>query len=234
MPERIIAIGDVHGCLAPFDALLTAIDLQADDHLVLLGDCIDRGPDSAGVPKRILRLRQTSRVSYIRGNHEEMLLAARTSQTSLAEWTRYGGDATLRSYGGVRGSLRDIPGEHWRLFEEGLVDSVETPTHLLVHAGLDPTLPLHQQPPTALRWQRFDTLAPHVSGKTIICGHTPQTAGRPTHRGFAICLDTHAFGGGPLTALELPSHTIYQAQPTGRVERSMLEETSSTGPIIGQ
>jgi len=56
MPTRTLIIGDIHGCLRQLDALLEAISLSTDDHLILLGDLIDRGPNSAGVLKRVRQL----------------------------------------------------------------------------------------------------------------------------------------------------------------------------------
>ena len=53
---RIIAIGDVHGCSAALAALVRAIDPTALDTLVLLGDYIDRGPDSRGVLGQVIAL----------------------------------------------------------------------------------------------------------------------------------------------------------------------------------
>ena len=53
---RTLAIGDIHGCLTQLDALLDAIAPTPDDHLIFLGDYIDRGPDSAGVIRRVLNL----------------------------------------------------------------------------------------------------------------------------------------------------------------------------------
>ena len=53
---RTIAIGDIHGCLAALETLLAAIRPQPDDTIVLLGDYVDRGPNSRGVIERLLRL----------------------------------------------------------------------------------------------------------------------------------------------------------------------------------
>ena len=49
LPARIIAIGDVHGCSRALAALVGAIAPTPEDLLVVLGDYIDRGPDSRGV-----------------------------------------------------------------------------------------------------------------------------------------------------------------------------------------
>src|ERR1700712_692726 len=98
---RTLAIGDIHGCLDQFDALLHALALTADDHLVLLGDYVDRGPESAGVLRRIRAPSHSHRVTALMGNHEQMMLAARDSQDQLSAWILNGGHATLHSYNGA-------------------------------------------------------------------------------------------------------------------------------------
>jgi serine/threonine protein phosphatase 1 len=54
---RLLAIGDIHGCLTALDALLAAVRPRDDDLLVVLGDYVDRGPESRGVLERLLELR---------------------------------------------------------------------------------------------------------------------------------------------------------------------------------
>ena len=147
MAGRTLAIGDIHGNLDQFDALLEAITLTPDDHLILLGDYVDRGPDSAGVLKRILSLQKTHHVTAIKGNHEEMMLAARAGRGDLLlEWTLNGGDTTLKSYAGWRATIKDIPAEHWTFLEKGLVDYVETNTHIFVHGSCLPDHAMPDQP----------------------------------------------------------------------------------------
>lgn len=51
---RLLAIGDIHGCLPALETLLAAIEPQPQDTLVLLGDYVDRGPQSRGVIERLL------------------------------------------------------------------------------------------------------------------------------------------------------------------------------------
>jgi len=87
MSRRIIAIGDVHGCSRSLTTLLEAVDPQADDVLVPLGDYIDRGPDSRGVLDQLIALGQRGQVRPLLGNHEEILLSvvdiSRTLMRSL-------------------------------------------------------------------------------------------------------------------------------------------------------
>jgi serine/threonine protein phosphatase 1 len=80
--ERIIAIGDLHGCSA-LAALVRAIDPTTLDTLVFLGDYIDRGPDSRGVLEQVIALAERCTVVPLLGNHEEMLLATLEGQSEL-------------------------------------------------------------------------------------------------------------------------------------------------------
>lgn len=224
MPSRTLVFGDIHGCLENFDALLEATAPTADDQLVFLGDYVDRGPKSAGVVTRILKLIQSHKTTTLMGNHEQMMLAARTSCEKFSDWISNGGDQTLRSYGGIRARIDDVPPEHWRFLENNLSDYLETDTHIFVHANAYPDLAMAEQPDYMLRWERCDNISPHESGKVIVCGHTPQKSGKPLNRGYAICIDTNACSGGTLTCLDATSGRIWQADASGRVQRAHISD----------
>ena len=189
-----------------------------------MGDYVDRGPNSAGVLKRILDLSRTHHLTTLKGNHEQMMLAARDSHDKYADWLKNGGDATLRSYAGARGTLRDIPADHWDFLEHHLADYLETDTHIFVHANAHPNLAMPEQPDYMLRWERCDNIVAHESGKVIVCGHTPQKTEHPLNKGFAICLDTNTYGGGPLTCLDVTSGRLWQAEASGRVQRAHISD----------
>ena len=160
MAGRVVAIGDIHGCP---DALATLIDALApsrDDTIVLLGDYIDRGPNSRGVLDRLIALGGRCRLVPLLGNHEEALLDALRDSNSLRRWLTLGGADTLRSYGwapgGPRRALADwFPKAH-REFLAGCRSYYETASHLFVHAGYMPDLALAEQTGLALRWRVTD------------------------------------------------------------------------------
>lgn len=224
MKGRLLAIGDIHGCLTHLDALLGAIAPAKTDQLIFLGDYVDRGPESAGVLKRLMQLAGKHKTQFIRGNHEDMMLRARGGMQPYREWVLNGGDATMASYGGKRGTLKDVPTEHWAFLQNNLVDYVETKTHIFVHASAYPDMPMKEQPDFMLRWERCDNIQPHQSGKTIVCGHTPQRDGSPLNLGYAICIDTHACGFGLLTCLDASSGKLWQADENSRVEQSHISD----------
>jgi serine/threonine protein phosphatase 1 len=74
MPNRLIFIGDVHGCISELDQLLEKLSLRQTDTLVFIGDLIDKGPDSPAVVKRFYELKSLCKVRLVLGNHEEKFL----------------------------------------------------------------------------------------------------------------------------------------------------------------
>jgi len=162
---RLIAIGDVHGCVHALDALVDAIAPVSDDRLVFLGDVIDQGRETREVVDRFVGLNERCRVVLVQGNHEEMLFAARESERALRYWEMCGGVATLNSYR-FGGCLENIPDAHWAVLGAG-EPFYETDDFIFTHANYLPDLPMTQQPGYELRWAPFDPakMKPHVSGK---------------------------------------------------------------------
>ena len=98
MPDRLFAIGDIHGCAIALRTLLEAIDPQPEDSIVVLGDVVDCGPDSKGVLEQLITLSSRCHLAVLLGNHEEMLLNALDSRSEFNYWFKLGGEQTLRSY----------------------------------------------------------------------------------------------------------------------------------------
>ncbi|HEY0074021.1 MAG TPA: metallophosphoesterase family protein [Abditibacteriaceae bacterium] len=218
---RTLAIGDIHGCLTALETLLVAVDLREDDLLITLGDYTDRGPDSRGVLDLLISLWWQEKLVAVRGNHDIMFCDARDKHSSFHVWLSLGGEATLQSYGG---NIDNVPQEHWDFLKNGLVDYYETKTHIFVHAGLWPDVPLDEQPEFVLFFERFHNPAPHESGKTMICGHTNQRSGLPNNKGHAVCIDTRAYGGGWLSCLHVETGRIWQANQKGEVRELWLDD----------
>ena len=95
MPNRLFAIGDIHGCHVALRALIQAIDPKPEDTIVVLGDVIDWGPDSRDCVQQLIDLSGRCQFILVRGNHEEMAYAALESQSELRYWLNFGGDETL-------------------------------------------------------------------------------------------------------------------------------------------
>ena len=219
---RAYAIGDVHGRLDLLDQLIATIDLDNDargaarTHLVMLGDLIDRGPDSRGVIERLRTFdRPEFELSLLCGNHEEVLLRLLAGQADLLDnWLMFGGAECLASYGvdpeevhdvGARaaiGLIREaIPKAH-QSFLHSFADTAKIGDYLFVHAGIRPGVHLEMQLQQDLRWIRqpfLDDERDH--GFVVVHGHTiSERVETLTNR---IGLDTGAYRTGQLSALGL-------------------------------
>lgn len=205
---RTIAIGDIHGCAHELQTLLGLIKPREMDTIIFLGDYIDRGPDSKTVIETIIELRKSCNVVTLIGNHEVMLLDAIKQPLTESVWRQFGGQQTLDSYDG---DLSAIPNEHLDFLRNCLF-FYETDDHLFVHANYLPTIPLDQQEQQILLWTHLTELRPkpHISGKRVFVGHTPQKNGKILDYGHLICLDTFCFGNGILTAMDIHTNKIWQ------------------------
>jgi serine/threonine protein phosphatase 1 len=220
---RLLAVGDIHGCLAAFDDLLNWVRPTPDDFVVALGDFVDRGPNTRGVLDRLIELKKTLNLVCLRGNHEQMMLEARAGGSSERKmWLGVGGMQTLQSYG-VMARLTDVPRAHWDFLESKLVDYYETDRFIFTHATVLCDCALSDQPDYALRWEFLPEEMRHHSGKTVICGHTSQKAGVPKVVPGAICIDTFAHGGGWLTCLDVNNAHYWQTDMLGRRREGRVE-----------
>jgi len=217
MPGRTIAIGDIHGCLAALQTLLEAIDPQPDDTIVALGDYVDRGPESRGVIERLIALGSQCRLVPILGNHDEMMLHICCGQMEwYDDWLLFGGDATVASYDGQ--VPEGVPAEHVD-FLRNCLPFYETDRHLFIHANYWASVPMEQQVGRVLQWDslKFRQPGPHISGKIGIVGHTAQKDGEILDLGYLKCIDTCCYGFGWLTALDVESDQVWQADKTGKM-----------------
>ena len=167
----LIAIGDIHGCANTLDVLLDRVAPAEDDHLIFVGDYIDRGPDSKGVLDTLIDLGSRTQLVGILGNHEEMMLDVLHHGVAHHSWLQYGGVETLDSYG-FRGDLDFLPPAH-QDFLDCLGDYYISGDYFFTHAAYNPDLPLDEQEIEMLRWHSLNAGIPakHVSGRTAIVGH---------------------------------------------------------------
>jgi serine/threonine protein phosphatase 1 len=204
------AVGDVHGRLDLLELAFDRIAAHAGarpHRVVMLGDYVDRGPDSSGVIE-FLMLREGEGLVCLKGNHEEMMLRALADEDgALWFWLSNGGSETLRSYGArPDGDIRRVvPETHVRWLSD-LPLTTADPHRIFVHAGLEPDVPLRLQDEATLLWIRGRFLrAPAKAFEAhIVHGHTPQWDGKPDLAKPELLegrtnLDTGAWTTGVLT-----------------------------------
>ena len=220
MPSVVYAIGDVHGCLDELRVLERRIvedsaSLGGHKLLVMLGDYVDRGPNSAGVIDHLLsRAPSSFERICLTGNHEIMASAFLSRPSFRDSWLQFGGLETLQSYGMSLDALKGqsparmaqaiaayVPQDHLD-FLRSLAWTVSIPGWLFVHAGLRPGVALTDQHPDDLFWIRNEFYdAPGLPHLRIVHGHTPSA--EPVFAPGRICIDTGAFATGRLTALRI-------------------------------
>ena len=218
---RKFAISDIHGCAKTFDALLDRIALTTNDQLYLLGDFIDRGPDSKGVIDQVFDLKEKGyQVECLVGNHEERVLKARTDVEILDKWTAWGGQATLDSFGA--NTLEDIPPPYWE-FMENLQIYFRQDEYLMVHAGLNFKLDDPMQDKYAMVWIRdwyADVNYDWLGNQIIIHGHIQQNKDEihtaleqlDERKILGIdngCATRNVVGRGNLCAFELTNRKVF-------------------------
>ncbi len=220
--ERVYAIGDIHGRDDLFEQLIDLI--RADDKardrarttLILLGDLVDRGPDSAEVVERAIRLRdEFEHVRLLIGNHEDCFLAALTGDVRrLRYFMRIGGEATVRSYWNGNIDLTEatfeevaehlpamVPPAHVEFIGAG-EDVIEIGGYVFVHAGIRPGVALEKQALSDLRWIRDEFLDDERDhGVMVVHGHTIRDDVDEWPNRIGI--DTGAYRSGILTAVAL-------------------------------
>ncbi|MGB0852749.1 MAG: metallophosphoesterase [Pikeienuella sp.] len=238
-PDRIYAVGDIHGHLAKLKAVHDniAVDLAAHpaaSHAILhIGDYTDRGPDSRGVIEYLIN-GDTRRAPWINlyGNHDRMILRFLEERGGADPilrkdlyWLhpRLGGDTTLRSYGvdvpddldsdhGARmfdAARKAIPQSHVA-FLRGLRLSYHWRDFFFVHAGVKPGIPLADQVEDDLIWIRGPFHESSADhGAIIVHGHTPVDA--VEDHGNRIAIDTGAGYGNPITC------TVFEADGGVRI-----------------
>jgi serine/threonine protein phosphatase 1 len=217
---RIYAIGDIHGRLDLFQEMIRSIETDdasrtpAHTIVVLLGDLIDRGPDSAAVVARAREWAAQRTIRLIMGNHEEMFLNSFSKPGILRSFLRFGGQVTLLSYGLPASALAqaddeelqrlmaDAVPQHDRDFLAGFEKLVRLGDYVFVHAGVRPDMPLDRQTGQDCRWIREPFLSHEGDfGAVVVHGHTV-TEGPELMRN-RIGIDTGAFMSGKLTAIGL-------------------------------
>ena len=216
----LIAIGDIHGCARTLDVLLERLAPTREDHLIFIGDYIDRGPDSKGVIDRLLKLRETYRCTFLRGNHEAFMLDFMDTH-DFQLWGMNGGVTTWQSY--TNGSREPhFPEEHLEFIRQTKL-YYNAPDFFFVHAGLRPELTIIENlqhcGEEVFLWERDHLDAEElVWEKPVICGHTPKP--EPINRDKLIDIDTGCVyymhpRMGHLTAIRLPEREFVMVEYAG-------------------
>ena len=210
---RTLVMSDIHGMADELFLLLDGIRYKhTEDHLIVLGDYIDRGPNSKDILDYFIKLKKIAgeKLVLLRGNHEDLCIKAYHGSSgdkrdALSLWLYNGGDATLKSLGEANLS-EYIP------FMEKLPVYVEMDQYIFVHGGVNPGMQLSQTDPEDLLWTR--NYAAHISGKTVVVGHSIKPEVTFIRDANTLCVDTGAFTGlygreGRLSIVDLTNNMVH-------------------------
>lgn len=201
---RTIVVGDVHGCRAELEELLSRLGFGRQDRLYFVGDLLARGPDGPGVLDLVAELGAAS----VLGNHEWRLLHARAARARGERGPKLGASHEHL--------MQVLEERHWAALE-AMPYWLELPPHALrvVHAGLVPGVPIERQDPWLLTHLRSiaddgtpsDKRGPPLWGERyresphVVFGHNA-VDGLQLHA-HATGLDTGCVYGNRLSALVL-------------------------------
>lgn len=235
-PQRIYAIGDVHGQLEMLRAVHTRIeadlkDRPVDNHAILhIGDYTDRGPDSRGVIEYLIKLDADGEpIINLYGNHDRMFrlfletpggrdYKLRRDLSWLHD--RLGGRTTLASYGlDLPDEAQQSDGQEYHAaavgavppshlaFLQNLRDSFHWGDWFFAHAGVSPGLGLIMQDEDDLIWIRGPFLeSKRNHGATIVHGHTP--IDHVEDHGNRIAIDTGAGYGYAISCIVIEGASV--------------------------
>lgn len=191
------------------DVLLEEIAPAAEDHLIFVGDYVDRGPDSSGVIERLFDLAEQTQCTFLRGNHEALMLDY-LNGGDFELWRMNGGIETLESYRADNGKI-EIPKRHVDFLQATKLYH-DDDHFFFVHAGIRPDRSVRENiqegDEHVFLWERSHLHAKSYAWeKPVVCGHTPHSA--PLNQEKLIVIDTGCVyynhpGMGTLTAVRLP------------------------------
>jgi hypothetical protein len=207
---RVIAIGDVHGCITELQDLLRVCDYRPGDELILLGDLVAKGPDSQAV----VQMAREIGARAVRGNHDHEVIRCREAMMR-------GHDPSYASVDHQRIARQLSQQEHeWLRSCPWYIRSEDLET-VFVHAGFQPDVPFEEQLPRHMMNLRsvLENGAPsarHSNGMAwarLWKGPLRVVFGHDAYMGLqlwdkCIGLDTGCVYGGRLTALLLPENRL--------------------------
>lgn len=225
--ERLIAIGDIHGCAQSLKRLLNQLRpyFGKGYQFVFIGDYIDRGPDSRGVFDILMELAGRETCIFLRGNHEQMMLDALVGRNQRL-WMMNGGLQTISSFD-IDNFYSELPERYIDFLHETRL-YFDTPGFFFTHGGLKPdeTIAAQLSDPGSYHdflWERdhINIAADHIVWeKPVVFGHTPVPSVLNDKLRLGIdtgCVYTHHPDMGRLTAVVLPERQMIQ-QPYAEFE----------------
>jgi hypothetical protein len=224
----IDCVTDIHGCIEEFREILGKLGYAYVDgvwkhptrKLVVLGDLVDRGPDSLSVVREVMAMCKAGTAHCVIGNHDDKFLRFLKGNKVKPS---HGLDGTIKQFETVsqefRDDVRDWLGSlpYQMFLDNGRV--------LVAHAGLPEKMhgiesgrvrshalygDVSGEVDAAGLPVRKDWAKNYTGTRIVIHGHTPMKDVRVLNN--VICIDTGAPFGGFLTAMRYPEMEFVQVK----------------------
>lgn len=229
--SRTLVIGDIHGSYKALVQVLERAAVTDKDHFIFLGDYVDGWGQSPEVIDYLIELKTSYRCTFMRGNHDDLLLEWLRDGEYTEQWFEHGGKMTMEHYKALKKDELQIH----ILFLESLEDYyLDDSNRLFVHAGFTNLNGVkHEYFTRMFYWERTlwetalsldtrldreDPLYPKrfTLYKEIFIGHTPVTRiGEtvPVNKANVWNVDTGAAFKGPLTVMDADTKEYWQSDP---------------------
>lgn len=207
------AIGDIHGAHKALKQCLerSGFDYQ-NDRLIVLGDIVDGWPET---PECIEELLKIKNVVVVMGNHDKWADDWFTYGATPEIWTSQGGQATLDAYN----KNPELKEKHQSFFKKAHYYFIDEEKRLYLHGGFDPYVPIEEQTPDILMWDRNLAMAA-LKGPTTVAnykevylGHTTtqRYSLEPVISGNVILLDQGGGWSGKLSIMNVVTKKFWQS-----------------------
>ena len=205
MPEKLMAVGDIHGCKEQLLEVLDECTCFPSHKYVFLGDYIDRGPFS----NEVIDIVKGLDAVWLMGNHEQSLIWYISRNHNSAKTT-------------IGSNVPEISSENVVWIQTQLRLYFETEKCIFVHAGFDPERDISNQIEQDMLWARYDGDYYGMTSKLVFHGHIK--VDRIDQRGNRININTGCGFGGPLTAYVIPEMEVVQSHPSPKYSQGNLEK----------
>ena len=204
--EKIIAIGDIHGCLDALNEILEMVKSYPEHRLVFLGDYIDRGPFSDEVLSRLRKLEDSI---FLCGNHELWLIQAVDGIKNKKEKIKY-----LKE--------KKISESNFQWLKDNLQFIYQTENYIFTHSGLNKQKSLEEQNDNDYTFSKFESDYLNLTSKVVVYGHSslPEVLIEKNK----IQVDTGCAVGGYLSAILLPEKIVIRSQQTENYLKASVQD----------